>query len=155
MKLTLLASETMKLFRRTALSGSSSKDDILTIGHNTVKVRNIFTTPLSLSSGKKTRGWVLRPLSGAIHVINTFTSFEHAMKWVVEHPDSDTDTNAAIAGGLLGAHLGLQNMIAEPSTVYNVNLLMNAAGTNGIPPEFNIGDFMNFTQQLYNTFIAR
>ena len=42
-----------------------------------------------------------------------FSSFSDAMKWIIaDHPGSDADTNASIAGALLGALYGY-NLLDE------------------------------------------
>jgi len=44
---------------------------------------------------------------------------------IADNPRSDTDTNAAITGGLLGAHLGYRRMMREPLVARNLEILMN------------------------------
>ena len=50
-------------------------------------------------------GWVLVSLQNAFYQLSTCRSFEEALVETVAH-GGDTDTNAAIAGALLGAALG-------------------------------------------------
>lgn len=48
-----------------------------------------------------------------------FESFSDAMHWIInDHPGSDTDTNASIAGGLLGALYGFHALDKQTKENY-------------------------------------
>ena len=72
----------------------------------------------------KSRGWVVHGLYCAIRCYTTGFNFVDGMRWVIgEHLDSDTDTNACIAGAILGAKLGYKRMMECPITRENVRLI--------------------------------
>lgn len=94
----------------------------------------------------KTKGWCLHAFYITFIVITGFNNFSSAMQWIITQPGSDTDTNAAIAGGLLGAILGLNKMKQEPLTNQNINILLNADINNGPmprPPQYIPGTNFN------------
>ncbi len=63
------------------------------------------------------RGWVLHALWCAVRFSRLNLSFTETIDAVITYqPGADTDTNAAIVGALVGAHLGYQAMISEPRT---------------------------------------
>jgi len=94
---------------------------------------------------KKTKGWCVNALWCAMVVITTFTNYSEAMEWVItSQPGSDTDTNASISGGLLGAILGLDKMKKEPNTKRNLEILLSVDTTKGATPRpliYSPGDF--------------
>jgi ADP-ribosylglycohydrolase len=48
-----------------------------------------------------------------------FNSFTEAMEWIIkDHPGSDTDTNSSIAGSLLGALYGYNNLDKQTKLNY-------------------------------------
>jgi ADP-ribosyl-[dinitrogen reductase] hydrolase len=84
---------------------------------------------------KATKGWCVNALWCAMVVITTFTNFSEAMNWVItSQPGSDTDTNGAIAGGLLGCILGLNKMKDETNTNKNIDILLAVDVTIGPTP---------------------
>lgn len=73
------------------------------------------------------RGWVCHGLYFALWMYkwNDFDTFEDGMKWVIgEHLDSDTDTNACIAGSILGMKLGFEKMIRSSVTKKNYEIVL-------------------------------
>jgi ADP-ribosyl-[dinitrogen reductase] hydrolase len=82
---------------------------------------------------KRAIGWVLYALYAGLYCYYHFvdddsdaTVFEKSLAWVIkDHPDSDTDTNAAVAGGLIGAAIGSVRMEASPITAENIRLVMS------------------------------
>lgn len=74
--------------------------------------------------------WCLRELAeGPVGVPPTTPpSFGDLIRWViVNHPRSDTATNAAIAGMLIGALVGFAEMRADPVICENLSALANLA----------------------------
>jgi ADP-ribosyl-[dinitrogen reductase] hydrolase len=76
----------------------------------------------------KMRGWALHGLYFAMVMYYAKPqTFEDAMRFVIGcHLDSDTDTNACIAGGLLGCMLGHAKMLESRQTKENLALLLSA-----------------------------
>ena len=85
--------------------------------------RTLSPTPRYPKAGK---GWCLHAFWCASHCLSKCLSFTDTMQFVIaDNPRSDTDTNAAITGGLLGAHLGYRRMMREPLVARNLEILMN------------------------------
>lgn len=79
------------------------------------------------------KGWVLHALwcaFRALHVLEDSGTYEDAIDWVVRL-GGDTDTNACIAGGFLGAYLGYQAMASEERTGRNIKTARAADPTLG------------------------
>lgn len=84
---------------------------------------------------KKDKGLCLNGLYSALVAISKASSFEDATQWIIkDHPGSDTDTNAAIAGAMLGATFGYNNLMQSPLTAYNWNIVFNCDTTKGDLP---------------------
>lgn len=69
------------------------------------------------------KGWVCNSLYIALYAFWHFNSFEEAMRFIVNIPRSDTDTNCSIAGALFGAYLGVHKMKQEKYTSQNIEIL--------------------------------
>ena len=84
------------------------------------------------------KGWVLHALYCAFSALLSGKSFHESMDWVIQK-GGDTDTNACIAGGLLGAVLGHEKMALELTTRTNIDLVLAAQVDDGDmsprPPE--------------------
>lgn len=77
-------------------------------------------------SVKSQKGWVLHAFYCAFYCLINFSdfgSFEKCLNFVISL-GGDTDTNAAIMGGLIGAYLGYSNMGQESSTRYNLEVIL-------------------------------
>lgn len=117
-------------------------------------------------SRERTRGWVVFGLYAALACLGFIAqadlsgevrpSYSQLMAWVVkDHPGSDTDTNAAIAGALVGAILGWSALLTDPITVENIPILI--ASTSGSqpkdvprqPPPYRLGDIESVVQGLH------
>ena len=99
---------------------------------------------------KVNKGWVLHSLYVAIMAFLLFDRLDKALDWVIGL-GGDTDTNAAIAGGLIGARLGWDTIIKEDRTVENINILLNVDLTTSDFPrdeKYLPHDFMILTEQL-------
>lgn len=76
------------------------------------------------------KGWCLHGMYAAVYCLLRYNNFGEAMAWVITQR-GDTDTNASIAAGILGAKLGANRMLAEPQTASNANILFNVDTTGG------------------------
>jgi ADP-ribosyl-[dinitrogen reductase] hydrolase len=102
-------------------------------------VRRAISDALSVTDTKRPgprrvnsqRGWTCHALYFAIVAYTyPFTSFTEAMSWIIgQHLDSDTDTNAAIAGAILGLRFGYVKLLNDPITAENIRLIRNTPGT--------------------------
>lgn len=80
------------------------------------------------------KGWVLHGLYCAFYALNLpLVSYQGRIDIIVRL-GGDTDTNAAIAGALLGACLGETQMRAEERTGPNLNLMLAVVPTAGDLP---------------------
>ena len=99
------------------------------------------------------KGWCLNALWCAMMVITSFRNYSEAMHWVIaSQPGSDTDTNACIAGALIGAMLGFQALQTEPNTAYNIDKLLHADIAHGPTPrpvEYAPFDFYELTEAAH------
>ncbi len=77
------------------------------------------------------RGWTCHALYFAVVAYSyPFTSFTEGMNWIIgHHLDSDTDTNAAIAGAILGLRFGYTKLLKDNTTAENIRLIRNTPGT--------------------------
>ena len=110
-----------------------------------------------LSANKK--GWVLNSLYAAYFCFYDFLIrtdsmelvFPESLKWVITQPNTDTDTNAAITGALIGAAIGWDNLIKESGTVENILIVLNSDSTLGDFPrsaDYSLTDFEAVVQGL-------
>lgn len=98
----------------------------------------------------KTKGWCLHAFWVAMVTLISFTDYAKAMEWIISFKGSDTDTNACIAGALLGAVLGFDKMTEDKMTKDNVALLLNCDTTR--PDYYNPKDFYQLTEQIVARF---
>lgn len=100
------------------------------------------------------KGWCLHGLWCAMMTITSFKDYSQAMNWIItSQPGSDTDTNACIAGALLGALLGFNALQQEPTTAKNIEILLNANTGNGPTPrplEYSPIDFYTLTEAAHS-----
>jgi ADP-ribosylglycohydrolase len=110
--------------------------------------------------GQKRKGWVLNTLYAAYHCLYRIVTdphkdltsiFANSMKWVITQPNTDTDTNAAVTGGLIGAIVGWEQLIKDETTIRNLSVILNADTTKGDyprPKEYGLSDIETLVQQL-------
>lgn len=147
---------------RLALQGASVKDIIEYANKivETEEVKNILDQvekraerDISIS-----KGWCLHGLWCAFIVITSFDNYSEAMNWIIaENKGSDTDTNACIAGVMLGAILGLNKMKEETLTGKNIEILLNSDVNNGPTPresQYQPHDFYILTVKAYDLCIS-
>lgn len=91
------------------------------------------------------KGWCLHGLYCTFMIITSFDNYSEAMNWVItSQKGSDTDTNACIAGAMLGAIIGLDQMKTEPNTSRNIDILLNTnidLGPTPRPAKYSTRDF--------------
>ena len=100
-------------------------------------------------------GWVLHALYCAIWAFFRYDSYSEGVNAVISL-SGDTDTNAAIAGGLLGARLGISQMRKETQTSENLDVLLSAdfsEGENPRPEKCLLSDIDALTAQ-YALFLS-
>jgi hypothetical protein len=88
----------------------------------------------------------------------TFTDYEQAMRWIIhDHKGSDTDTNACIAGALLGALIGFEGLVAKPITRQNIDILLNVdiERSPTVRPRYYVpNDFFELMGQVKDRFLV-
>jgi len=105
-----------------------NKDIILAISQakqgikRNVNEKNIPTEKGRMRSNK---GWVVHGIYSAFWALYNFNSVRDGINAVVLL-GGDTDTNAKIAGNLLGAFYGYKHIIEDETNLYNVNIFFNA-----------------------------
>ena len=77
------------------------------------------------------RGWTCHALYFAVVAYSyPFKTFTEGMDFIIgQHLDSDTDTNGAIAGAILGLRLGYTKLLEDNTTAENIRLIRNTPGT--------------------------
>jgi ADP-ribosyl-[dinitrogen reductase] hydrolase len=79
------------------------------------------------------KGWVLHALWAAFRALKLYSiggTYEDSVDWVVRL-GGDTDTNASIAGGLIGTSLGYIAMESEERTGSNMRIALGANPSKG------------------------
>lgn len=99
----------------------------------------------------KTKGWVLHGIYCAVWAWYHSKNYQDAID-VIIRLGGDTDTNAAIAGALLGARFGYKHLFSEERTKYNIKMVRNVdtkLGGNPRPKEYCIDDFDDIIDGLH------
>lgn len=77
----------------------------------------------------------------AIKAFLDFDTFQDSMDWIIgNHKGSDTDTNAAISGALIGARLGYEKLSRESRTKVNIERLNNYFSTYSRDKKYTLLD---------------
>lgn len=124
---------------RLALRGVS-KQEIYSQVKLLAKTEQVKTLFEEIDSGeerdiKTNKGWCLHSLWCAFSAMLLFNDYEEAVGWIIrKHPGSDTDTNACIAGALLGAILGYEKMTSKPTTIENIKIVLSVDIENSPTP---------------------
>ena len=142
---------------RLALQGKSREEiwSLIKPIAQTPEVQNIFTQVETQQSRDMTvtKGFVLHALYCTLWTLKYIHKYEDMLDWVVnQHRHTDTDTNAAIAGALIGAILGYDAMMLEPNTAENIKLVRNCDSKQGQMPrpvDYTLHDFDTLTEALY------
>ncbi len=71
------------------------------------------------------KGWICTSFYYALRALKKFEKgkkFMDVLAWIVKQ-GGDTDTNAAIAGNLLGGFIGFKAMLSDPDTRQNIDII--------------------------------
>lgn len=114
----------------------------------------------------KTKGWVLHGLYCALYSLLYFDGWKASIDWVIGL-GGDTDTNAAIAGGLMGSFLGFTSMIGVETdyerteeqhvTSNNVSVLLDIDWSDSDiepPTEFKLDDLEFLVEELFDLWVS-
>jgi len=105
------------------------------------------------------KGWCLHGIYCAFWCLLYYNNYSEAINWLIgENIGSDTDTNACIVGGLLGALYGYENLIKDEQTKENINIVRSIDTKNGDLPraiEYSLHDFDELTEKLYDIFVTK
>ena len=99
------------------------------------------------------RGWCIHALYCVFKVLASPSPYYAAMNWIIGmNPGSDTDTNACIAGAMVGALLGFDTMYAEEATKFNIDTVINcdvARSPTPRPAYFSPNDFYRLSEDAW------
>lgn len=130
LRMTLSGSEPINIFEQLKLiSQTEQVKDVL------AQVENGVDRDISVN-----KGWCLHSLWCAITVMLKFENYPDAMKWIMSKK-GDTDTNACIAGAIIGARLGIENLNQEE----NIKILLECKSNR--PKEYSFDDFYTLTEE--------
>lgn len=99
------------------------------------------------------KGWCLNALWCTFYVALRVTSYSQGINWVINQKGSDTDTNAAITGALLGAMFGFDKVNSEQEE--NIKILLAVDSTEeptSRPKMYSAYDFYELTELAYKLF---
>lgn len=101
------------------------------------------------------KGWVVFSLYASMVCLSNLASdnpsnYNQLMYWVIGmHPSSDTDTNACIAGGLIGSLIGWDKLNEDELFRENINVMFNMRETELQRPQaYRLDDFEQICTQL-------
>lgn len=120
----------------------------------------------------KSKGWIVHSFYCAFYALHNFNSFKEGIDGVMFlddffNPDvrkpmnknsrgnTDTDTNCAIAGALLGAYYGFLNMCNDPITKKNLQILIRTNPNNGDVPrpiKYHNANLYHISQSLFKLY---
>ena len=104
----------------------ASNPDVVSVLHQVVNDFNHYTKFGELKSSRNVKvckGWVLHSFYLALLSYLVFNNYRAAIDWVIKH-GGDTDTNAAIAGALMGASIGYNEMMNDEPTKGNLAIIL-------------------------------
>lgn len=78
------------------------------------------------------KGWVLHGLYCAFYALFSKKKFHYKLDNIIKK-GGDTDTNACIAGALIGAQYGLDKMLTNETTATNISILLEVDTKTEIP----------------------
>jgi len=108
---------------------------------------------------KNMKGWCLHALWVTFAAATRFSDYASAIQWIISaHPGSDTDTNACIAGALLGALFGFQSLQSDPITAANIEIVIKCDTSRGPTPrpiKYNPTDFYILADQAYQLYMHK
>lgn len=98
----------------------------------------------------KVKGWVCSAFYIAIKAFLMNLDFQESMDWIIgQHPGSDTDTNGAIGGALLGAYHGYEQMMQESRTQVNHQRLMQYCQTANKAEDYLLLDLETLVDHIF------
>ena len=101
----------------------------------------------------KNKGWVLNALYCGFYALNMRnTGYNTRIEWVIRK-GGDTDTNGAIAGALLGAHVGYKELCYEHPTDDNIKTILSCdteTGELARPYKYSPKRLMELSQKFIN-----
>lgn len=113
--------------------------------------------PMEFEGEKKVKGWVLTAFYCAMRVLAAIVvdpklSYAYLVAYVIQL-GGDTDTNGAVAGGLIGALVGYDVMASDKTTYDNMGIMITSTQPGSVtdnprPAEFQIGDIINLCHEL-------
>jgi len=122
----------------------ASKDDVFAMVNTAItqpELRKAFDDAIEDRPRNiaESRGWVAHAFYAAFWCLRNFDNYHEAMRGIILHSTQgrlrgDTDTNAAIAGALLGAYYGIDHLCANRQTCENLRVLIRADTTTGDIP---------------------
>lgn len=86
-------------------------------------IKDAFESKSNRNIGGRDKGWVCHCLYAALRGFFLYDTMQEAMDWIVQIPNSDCDTTAAVCGSLWGAYLGLSKMRTESKTSKNLEII--------------------------------
>ncbi len=118
---------------------NKSKKSIIKLGLNKCIKKEIKTVFQDAIEKKErdidtNKGWILHAFYCAIYSFIHFENYTDAMFWIMSKK-GDTDTNGAIAGGLLGAYYGYDELYKEQED--NIDIMINCTTLEGNKPRPN------------------
>ena len=144
---------------RSILLGNTDRSSLLSIAKDTAKSPKVIEMidivmkggPWTAASGA-TKGWCLNGLYCTLVSLKHLKSYEECMHFVVQIPNSDSDTNACIAGAVMGALLGYDAINKERFTSHNIKTVRGCDTRTGqMPrqPEYGLDDFDSLMEALF------
>jgi ADP-ribosyl-[dinitrogen reductase] hydrolase len=103
----------------------------LAVYHGMSGTSESFREAIGLSSfNDKRKGWVLIPLFLSIYMLFHVTDIKEAYRMIITLEEyggkkSDTDTNSAIVGAVLGIRIGFKEMMKDEDLMYNWDMVRN------------------------------
>ncbi len=92
----------------------------------------------------KSKGWCLNALYITFYVLMKFDNYKDAMDYIVNE-NGDTDTNACIAGYLLGAYYGFNCIMQDPITKTNIKIMLEcdtSRATVSRPSKYHMKNYL-------------
>ena len=138
-----------------------SKEDILDEIFEKAETKEVFNTVTDASTDTEARdvteskGWCLHGLYCAIYCFKNFSNVREALDFTIGL-EGDTDTNACIVGGLMGAYYGYSSLLEDEVTKANVELLLSVDTNDSDfvrPEEYTMGQALALADSLIEDFI--
>lgn len=107
----------LRLLRAIIIGGGCNVKDLCS------DVRTVVKEAITCANGSHTsqrnfaanKGWCMHGVYSSIFCYHAFDTFEEAIEWTIKQ-GGDTDTNGAIAGAVMGAHVGYKKLMSNDVT---------------------------------------